>query len=124
MKEEIIKLREEFESEISGVGNLNDLSLLKVKYLGKKSKIQTFSSSMKDLSIDEKKEVGKIINEFKNYLESSFSLYKEKLEKEIKDEIKKLWVNYNPYSSDDIKMLDNMIKNVRKSKDYDLIEVT
>lgn len=44
--------------------------------------------------------------------------------KEIKDEIKKLWVNYNPYSSDDIKMLDNMIKNVRKSKDYDLIEVT
>ena len=82
MKEEIIKLREEFESEISGVGNLNDLSLLKVKYLGKKSKIQTFSSSMKDLSIDEKKEVGKIINEFKNYLESSFSLYKEKLEKE------------------------------------------
>ena len=82
MKEEIIKLREEFESEISGVGNLNDLSLLKVKYLGKKSKIQTFSSSMKDLSIDEKKEVGKIINEFKNYLESSFSLCKEKLEKE------------------------------------------
>ena len=80
MKEEIIKLREEFESEISGVGNLNDLSLLKVKYLGKKSKIQTFSSSMKDLSIDEKKDVGKIINEFKNYLESSFSLYKEKLE--------------------------------------------
>ena len=44
--------------------------------------------------------------------------------KEIKEEIKKLWVNYNPYSSDDIKMLENMIKNVRKSKDYDLIEVT
>ena len=55
MLEEISKLKNEFDKELYSTNSLNELSDLKVKYLGKKSKIQEFSSSMRDLSIDEKK---------------------------------------------------------------------
>lgn len=39
----------------------------------------------------------------------------------IKELIKELWINYNPTC--DFKIIDDMIKKIRKRKDYKLIEI-
>jgi phenylalanyl-tRNA synthetase alpha chain len=80
MKEEIMVLREKFEGDVTNVKSLNSLNDLKVNYLGKKSKIQEFSNGMKDLSIEDKKEVGKLINDFKNHVEDTLSRLKINIE--------------------------------------------
>ena len=65
MKDEINKLKDMFLENLSTVKDLTMLNDLRTKYLGKKSKVVEFSSMMKDLTIEEKKEVGKLINDFK-----------------------------------------------------------
>lgn len=80
MKEEIIALQEEFNNNLKNINSLIELNDLRVNYLGKKSKIQEFSNSLKDLTIDEKKEFGKVINDLKNEMEKSLSELKVKIE--------------------------------------------
>ena len=86
MKEDIKKLKNEFADELSNVNSMNELNDLRTKYLGKKSKIQEFSMMMRDLSVDEKKECGKLMNEFKTYAESEISNLKVNLEKKMLEE--------------------------------------
>ncbi len=86
MIEDLKILKEEFEKEISSVNSMNELNEIRVKYLGKKSKVQEFSSHMKDLSIDEKKECGRLMNEFKVHVENMISDLKIELEKKLLEE--------------------------------------
>ncbi len=86
MKEEIKILKENLDSEIVNVKSLNELNDLRLKYLGKKSKINEFSSKMKELSVDEKKEFGRLMNEFKVYTEDKINTLKLKLEEELLEE--------------------------------------
>ena len=55
---------------INNVQTEHNLNEVKASYLGKKSKLQEIMSKMKDLSIEEKKELGKNSNEFKVKVES------------------------------------------------------
>lgn len=80
MIEDIKKLKSELDEEIASVNSLDDLNDLRTKYLGKKSKIQEFSSLMRELSVEEKKECGRLMNEFKTYAENEISELKVKLE--------------------------------------------
>ena len=66
MKEKIINLKKEFLKDLDGVNNLGELNEVRVKYLGKKGYIQELSSIMGSLSIEEKKEYGMFLNDFKN----------------------------------------------------------
>lgn len=86
MLEDIKKLKIELDEELSNVNSMNELNDLRTKYLGKKSKIQEFSMMMRDLSVDEKKEFGKLMNEFKTYAENVISELKLKLEQKQLEE--------------------------------------
>jgi len=86
MLEDIKVLKNELNSDIEAINSMNELNDLRLKYLGKKSKIQEFSSRMKDLSIEEKKECGRLMNEFKSYAEEKISSLKEELEKRLLEE--------------------------------------
>ena len=66
MKDELLKLKEQFIEEIALVKTLEELTLIKSKYLGKKSRISEVMASMKRLQIEEKKEVGTLCNKLKN----------------------------------------------------------
>ena len=66
MKDELLKLKKQFIEEIVSVRNLEELTLIKSKYLGKKSRISEIMSSMKKLPIEEKREVGALCNKLKN----------------------------------------------------------
>ena len=70
IKEKVNSIREELNKDIDNISNINDINNLKVKYLGKKGLITELTSNMKDLSIDERKEVGRESNILKNEVET------------------------------------------------------
>lgn len=65
MKDELLKLQKQFVEEIASVTTLEELALIRSKYLGKKSRISKIMSLMKNLSIEERKQVGALCNTMK-----------------------------------------------------------
>ncbi|MBR1718051.1 MAG: phenylalanine--tRNA ligase subunit alpha [Bacilli bacterium] len=78
--EKMNSLKNEIEEKLSGVTTSKELNELKVIYLSKKGPIGELSSLMKDLSVDEKKEFGKVLNEFKDSVNNLFDSKKEEIE--------------------------------------------
>ncbi len=87
-------IREELNTDIESIKDINDINNLKVKYLGKKGLITELTANMKDLSIEERKEVGKESNILKGEVEGKLNTLleefnnkalNEKLEKESID---------------------------------------
>lgn len=66
MKEKVELLKKEALAEIESVKTLKEVNEVKVKYLGKKGPINELAMYLKELSNDEKKEFGKILNELKS----------------------------------------------------------
>lgn len=75
-KEEIKQVLDNIIKEISNIDNLNDLNEIKNKYMSKKGIITELSSNIKNISNENKKEYGLLINELKNTFNTK---YEEKL---------------------------------------------
>ncbi len=80
LKEKISKIREEAEAAIAEAQDLGKLNDLRIKYLGRKSEFNAILKGLKDLSVEEKKEIGPLANIVKKELEAAF----EAAEKRIK----------------------------------------
>ena len=80
---ELEKILENAKNEISACEKSADLDNVKAKYLGKKSELQELLSKMKDMTVEEKKTIGKEINEAKQ----SINALVENKNKEIEDKI-------------------------------------
>ena len=63
---ELDNILSNLQSDLESVSTEHDLSEVKAKYLGKKGEITSLYSKMKDLSNDEKKSFGALINNLKN----------------------------------------------------------
>jgi phenylalanyl-tRNA synthetase alpha chain len=72
MEEELKKLGENALKEINELKKEADLLNVKAKYLGKGSDMTKFLTDLKNMSIDEKKKYGRIINDTKKDLENIF----------------------------------------------------
>lgn len=73
MQQEINTLRQEYLKELTAVKNTAELEALKVKYLGKKSPIQQLMKTLKDVSPEQRPEVGKLINDLKEQISATIS---------------------------------------------------
>ena len=82
MKEKVLKLKEEFINDIQKVNNLKELNEIKISYLGKKGPVSDLTSFMKEISQDEKKEFGIIINDLRNTINEKIENLKNKFEEE------------------------------------------
>ncbi len=80
MKEKIDSLLLEIKEKVNDVKDLKTLAELKQEYMGKKGPITELSSGMRDLSVDEKKEVGMLLNELRINVNEMFDSLKEKFE--------------------------------------------
>lgn len=69
MKNKINKIKELALEEISKAKSLADLESLKVKYLGRKSELTAVLRGLKDLSKNERKEVGEMANKTRREIE-------------------------------------------------------
>ena len=83
-------LKEEIKVKLDVVESSKALNELKVMYLSKKGPVAALSNLMKELTIEEKKEFGKVLNEFKTEINSLFEEKKESIEKkELEEKLKK-----------------------------------
>ncbi len=83
MENKFNQIKEDAIKEATGITNINDLKNIRSKYLGKKGPISDVMKGMKDLSIDDKKIVGQLSNEIKEFLEELFDDVKNRVEEEI-----------------------------------------
>lgn len=91
MLEKVEALKKELQEKCNQVTSTKGLNDVKVEYLGKKGPIQSLSSMMGDLSIEEKKEFGRSLNELKTFAtnlieESRTSLEARELEERLEKE--------------------------------------
>jgi phenylalanyl-tRNA synthetase alpha chain len=66
--EEVENLKKEIEEKLNTVKSLSELEELRIKYLGKKGVITGYLRSLKNLSVEERKRLGGILNHLKENL--------------------------------------------------------
>ncbi len=81
MKEKVNIINEELISDLENVKSLKDVADLKVKYFGKKGLVTELTSNMKDLSVEEKKELGKLANEVRTNVTEKINEVEKRIEK-------------------------------------------
>jgi len=70
MIDQIDNHRREFEDALSSVSSPAELKDLRTRYLGKKGRVTAILKELKSLSAEEKREVGKHINDLKTHVEA------------------------------------------------------
>lgn len=73
IQEDLKKIVDEAIASFEGANDKISLNNLKANYLGKKGPLAAIMAQMKDLSIDEKKELGKLTNDAKALMEASYN---------------------------------------------------
>lgn len=87
MRERIKKIKEEFEEEIKKSKSEEDIKRVKSKFLGKKGLIQELFKIIPQIKEEEKrKEIGKLINDLKEYIEEKTKYESESQILILKDE--------------------------------------
>lgn len=86
MIEKIEKLKSEIISLIEKASTIKELNDVKVEYMGKKGPITEISAGMRDLSADEKKEVGLVLNDLRVEVNNLLDEKKNKIETELLNE--------------------------------------
>lgn len=78
MKDELKKIVAQCLKEVEKADKEAELLNIKAKYLGKKSKLNEYLSKLKDMTIEDKKVYGRLLNKLKNELDENIN---EKLQK-------------------------------------------
>lgn len=79
-KEELKTLSKQAVADFAAVSNSKDLNELRIKYLGDKSQVINMRKQMKDLSKEDRPEMGRLINEAFEAIESQFTEAKSRIE--------------------------------------------
>ena len=130
MEEKIKKIREELNKDLTDVNSIQDIQNLKVKYLGKKGLVTELTSNMKDLSIEEKKEVGKYSNELKKEITDKLTsleedINKKELNKKIANEKIDITLPSTKVNVGGANILEKLIEDVEElylSMGYDVVD--
>ena len=72
MQNKLQKLKQEIFDKLAEIKHLDVLRDLEIKYLGRKGEFTKILRCLKDLTIQEKKEIGKLANEIKKDLQEKF----------------------------------------------------
>ena len=79
MQEKLLNLQEVALSDIKDASSIEEVEILRVKYLGKKGEITAILKEMGKLSAEERPIIGKVANEVREALETNISSKKEEL---------------------------------------------
>lgn len=82
MNEKIESLKKEIEEKLANVKDISMLNEIKNTYLSKKGPVSELSNQLRDLSVDEKKSFGKILNDFKTMVSDKIDDLRNKFEEE------------------------------------------
>lgn len=76
----ISSISQQFHEQLSGVQNPADLEKIRIEFLGRSSHITQLMTDLKQLSLEEKKVVGPLLNKLKEDLQKAFEIKKTELE--------------------------------------------
>lgn len=79
MKEKIQQLKNEFNERYASLSSLNEVEDLRLSMLGKKGKITELMTAFREIPNEEKREVGKLVNELKSMIEEGIEAKKVEL---------------------------------------------
>lgn len=85
MREKLEELKERALIELKQVVNLSEIEEIRIKLLGKKGELTELLKGVGNLSIDEKREIGKEANKFKVELADKLNFLKENLQNQDSD---------------------------------------
>ncbi len=128
MKDKIKSLQEQLQDKIKEVKTLKQLNDLKTEYLGKKGCVTALTANMKDLTLEEKKEIGSLINKFKEDVtvlleELQSKIEEEELNKKLENEKIDITLPGLEIKSGSPHILEKMIEEVEElmiSMGYDV----
>ena len=86
MQEKINEIKANLVNDLESVNKPQDIVDLKAKYIGKSGCITELTKNMRDLSVEEKKTVGMLVNEVKNYANDLISKKEEEINTKILNE--------------------------------------
>ncbi len=82
--------RESFNADIKQVVSPKLLEEIRVKYLSRNGILASLFEQLKNIPKEEKPQLGKVLNELRNSIQSQFEIIKEKIESESKISIQKI----------------------------------
>ena len=82
MNTQIEQIKKEFSDKLSAVKDNAELEQLRVAFLGKKGQVTELLKNLGKLSVEEKKEMGKLVNLLKKEVEDEIASKREKLKEE------------------------------------------
>lgn len=85
LREKLEELRQQGTEEIKDSSNLKTINQIRVKFLGKKGPITNVLRGMKDLSPEERPQVGKYANQVRDELQKLMDQKRAEIEKELLD---------------------------------------
>lgn len=74
MEDRLTKLKSLFENELKSIDSTHGLNELRARFLGKKSPLQEFMKKMPLLDDEDRKNLGKKLNEFKRFVEAALAI--------------------------------------------------
>ena len=85
MKEKIAQLKERMNRELQNAHGPVELEQLRVAYLGKKGSITELLKELKNVQGEDKKEMGRYINELKQEVSERLAALNERVQKEVEE---------------------------------------
>lgn len=90
MKEKVQEIEKCLQDDLLSISTMRELNDKKVLYVGKKGSVSALTNLMRDLSVEEKKEAGKLINTLKEKVTEAFETKQKELEeKELEERLEK-----------------------------------
>lgn len=90
MKGKLETIKNETKEQLKTIHDENALNNLRSSVIGKKSEMSSLMSTLRELPVEEKKEVGALINEYKSILEALFEERKKSiLDVQLKEKLRK-----------------------------------
>ena len=130
MKEKCENIKNNLQNDIISVRNLQDIVELKAKYIGKSGCITELTKNMKELSVDERKEIGALANtlknEVQNIIEEKENFIKQSiLNEKLKSESIDVTLPSTKFNYGRANILERVIENVESifmSMGYDVVD--
>ena len=125
-----IKIKEELVLELSKINNNNDLLVLKSKYLGKTGIVTEITKNMKELSQEERIEVGKYATTLRNVVNElldnkNTELQNELLNKKLKEETIDITLPSKKIKKGSVHPFNKIVKEIEElftSMGYDIVD--
>ncbi len=130
MKERCENIKNNLQNDIISVKNLQDIVELKAKYIGKSGCITELTKNMKELSVDERKEIGALANTLKNEVqniieEKENSIKQSILNEKLKSESIDVTLPSTKFNYGRANILERVIENIESifmSMGYDVVD--